>query len=162
MSKQHEHFTVVKTQNFTTESIVGYLKEKWCSFVDEGAIDAVSPVICKGIPIMMSVQRCDVVYLSHASAFRHSRHFPPWVKPSKCLLCRKKPDHPSHQLGGESISATDQKKFLDQSLSFKPHLNTVLNKLSKSIGVIYRLNQYLPSQTHLTLIYWSYGVLTLV
>ena len=70
---------------------------------------------------------------------------------------RNKPDYPSIQLGAESISATDQIKFLgltlDQSLSFKPHINTVLNKLSKSIGVIYRLNQYLPSQTLLMLYY---------
>ena len=70
---------------------------------------------------------------------------------------RNKPDYPSIQLGAESISATDQIKFLgltlDQSLSFKPHINSVLNKLSKSIGVIYRLNQYLPSQTLLMLYY---------
>ena len=70
---------------------------------------------------------------------------------------RNKPDYPSIQLGVESISATDQIKFLgltlDQSLNFKPHINSVLNKLSKSIGVIYRLNQYLPSQTLLMLYY---------
>ena len=46
---------------------------------------------------------------------------------------RNKPDHPTLQLGAETMNATDQIKILgitlDQSLNFKPHMNSVQIKL---------------------------------
>ena len=70
---------------------------------------------------------------------------------------RNEPDLPTLQLGTGDISSTDQIKFLgvtlDKNLNFKPHINTVLNKMSKSVGVMYRLNQFLPSQTLLSIYY---------
>ena len=74
-----------------------------------------------------------------------------------CFSNRGMLDHLSLQLGTENITVTDQVKFpgliLDQNLNFKPGINTELNKLSKSIGVMYRNNPYLLSQTLLTLYY---------
>ena len=81
---------------------------------------------------------------------------------------RIEPDFPTLQLGAGDISSTDQIKFLgvtlDKNLNFKPHINCVLNKMSKSVGVMYRLNNFLPSETHLSTFYslvfayLSYGV----
>ena len=70
---------------------------------------------------------------------------------------RNEPDLPTLQLGAGDISSTDQIKFLgitlDKNLNFKPHINCVLNKMSKSVGVMYRLNDFLPSETLLSIYY---------
>ena len=70
---------------------------------------------------------------------------------------RNELDHPTLQLGARDISSIDPTKFvgvtLDKNLNFKPHINTVLNKMSKSDGVMYRLNQFLLSQTLLSIYY---------
>ena len=81
---------------------------------------------------------------------------------------RNEPDHPTLQLGAGDRRSTNQIKFLavtlDKNWNFKPHINTVLNKISKSVGVMYWLIQYLPTQTLLSLFhslaypYLSYGV----
>ena len=63
---------------------------------------------------------CEVIKVYHCFFFKFEVN----VNKSKFIVFsnRNNPDHPSLQLGAESISATDQNKFLgltlDQSLSF--------------------------------------------
>ena len=70
------------------------------------------------------------------------------------ILYCSKPDLPSVQLGEGNMGATDRIKSLrltlDQNLNFKPLINTVLNKLSKSVGFIYRIIVYLQGKTLFT------------
>ena len=70
---------------------------------------------------------------------------------------RNQQEHPTLLLEVGDINSTDQIKFLevtlDKNVNFKQHIIAVLNKMSKSVGVMYRLNQYLPSQTLLSIYY---------
>ena len=43
--------------------------------------------------------------------------------------------------------------FLDETLTWKPHISHVCEKISKSIGVIYRAHLYLLASTKLSLYY---------
>ena len=55
---------------------------------------------------------------------------------------------PNIYLGNNIISETETTKFLgiiiDKKLNFKAHINQICNKISKSIGLLYRLNKFLP------------------
>ena len=55
------------------------------------------------------------------------------------------------------LKRVDAHKFLgviiDSRLTFNPHISEISNKISKSIGIMYKLSQYLPSQTILNLYY---------
>lgn len=58
-------------------------------------------------------------------------------------------------LNGVPIEQVSEFNFLgitlDETLSWKPHLNKLSNKISRSVGVIKRLNKTLPQHTLLTL-----------
>jgi len=43
--------------------------------------------------------------------------------------------------------------YIDESLTWKPHINYISNKLSKSIGMIYKSSYYLPQEVKLSLYY---------
>jgi len=64
---------------------------------------------------------------------------------------------PEIYIGDSVISATNEIKFLgiylDKNLSFKPHIDYVSTKVSKSIGVLYKLNKFLPPDIMQTLYY---------
>ena len=72
------------------------------------------------------------------------------------------------QFGNSYIRKTDSTKFLgiviDKNLTFKEHINNISSKVSKSIGILYKLNHSLPSDilkilyNSLILPYLSYGI----
>jgi len=72
------------------------------------------------------------------------------------------------KIGNSNIEETDSIKFLglhiDKHLTFKNHINHISNKISKSIGIIYKLNRFLPpnilSTLYSTLVqpYFTYGI----
>ena len=72
------------------------------------------------------------------------------------------------RFGEGEITETDQYKFLginlDSRLTFKHHVNHIKSKISKSVGVIYKLNKFVPQNILLilygTLIkpYLTYGI----
>ena len=53
------------------------------------------------------------------------------------------------KLGSHFISSTDNTKFLgiivDNHLNFKAHVNSICNKTSKIVGLLFRLNDTLPT-----------------
>ena len=57
------------------------------------------------------------------------------------------------------ISRTDHTKFLgiyiDENLNFKHHINEVASKISKSVGILFKLEYYVPEPV-LKLIYLSF------
>ena len=59
------------------------------------------------------------------------------------------------QFGSNTISQTDSIKFLgitlDDKLNFREHVGSICCKISKSVGLLYRLNKFLPSDTLKTL-----------
>ena len=59
------------------------------------------------------------------------------------------------QFGNGSIAATDHIKFLgvivDNHLKFKNHTSSVCNKISRVVGLLFRLNNILPVETLTTL-----------
>ena len=70
---------------------------------------------------------------------------------------RKKFDLPPLKFGCEVITKTDDIKFLglyiDKHLNFNRHLRMTCSKISKSIGVLYKLSSFLPAQIMKTLYY---------
>ena len=62
-------------------------------------------------------------------------------------------------IGSSQIGQTDHTKFLgiliDQNLNFKHHINYIASKLSKSVGILYKLKYFLP-ETVLKLLYFSF------
>ena len=59
------------------------------------------------------------------------------------------------KMGNGLITATDNTKFLgiilDKNLNFKAHTSAVCSKVSKVVGLLFRLNNILPKETLLTL-----------
>ena len=57
-------------------------------------------------------------------------------------------DLPLIKIGNHKISATDNVKFLgihlDPHLTFEHHIKYISNKIAKSVGILYKLNYYLP------------------
>ena len=57
---------------------------------------------------------------------------------------------PSNQLGAENIEVTDSVKFsgivLDEKLNLKNHVGLISSKISRSIGIPYRLNAFVPTE----------------
>ena len=57
---------------------------------------------------------------------------------------------PPIRLGTETIAQTERTKFLgitlDSSLSFKMHINEISSKLSRSVGILYKLKSFLPEE----------------
>ena len=72
-------------------------------------------------------------------------------------------------LNNTAITYVNSYKFLgvtfDNRLSFTNHIDHICNKVSKSIGILYKLKEYLPLQSMISLYYsliypyFSYGVL---
>ena len=72
------------------------------------------------------------------------------------------------QFGSNTISQTDSIKFLgitlDNKLNFREHIGSICCKISKSVGLLYRLNKFFPSDTLKTLYHTlvvphiSYGI----
>ena len=60
----------------------------------------------------------------------------------------RKTDLPPLKFGSGTILQTSNYKFLgitlDQNLNFREHVNTIKSKLSKSVGVLFKLNKFLP------------------
>ena len=60
----------------------------------------------------------------------------------------RKTDLPPLKFGTGTILQTSNYKFLgitlDQNLNFREHVNTIKSKLSKSVGVLFKLNKFLP------------------
>ena len=52
------------------------------------------------------------------------------------------------KFGNETIIQTNSSKFLginiDQNLNFKSHVSTIAPKLSRTVGILYRLNKFFP------------------
>ena len=75
---------------------------------------------------------------------------------------------PTIKIGEEVIEVTDQTTFLgliiDSRLSFCYHIDFVASKISKTIGVLYKLRSFLPSAALLSLYqclvlhYFTYGI----
>ena len=74
---------------------------------------------------------------------------------------RRKIKLPLIKIGSYEILETDNTKFLgifiDKSLTFKNHSNYLRQKISKSIGILYKLNKFLPNlvmqKLYFTLVY---------
>ena len=92
-----------------------------------------------------------------------------WLTANKISINRKKTKFmvlsynknvmlPTVKIGENIIEETDTFKFLgiyiDNHLTFKDHINKISNKISKSVGILYRLNKFLPPNV-LKLIYSS-------
>ena len=85
-----------------------------------------------------------------------------------CFSYRKSIQSRPLKLGDSFIQETDQTKFLglilDNRLTFKPHINYILSKISRSVGVLFKLNSTLPTRilkmlyNSLILPYLNYGV----
>ena len=62
---------------------------------------------------------------------------------------------PPINLGNNFIRQTDHTKFLglyiDQNLNFKHHTNHIASKIARSIGILYRLSSYLPTNVLISL-----------
>jgi len=75
---------------------------------------------------------------------------------------------PRIQIGDEEINRTDEIKFLgiiiDEHLTFRAHVNYICSKISKSVGILYKLSKFLPVRILTTLYYTlihpyiSYGI----
>ena len=71
--------------------------------------------------------------------------------------------------GTHSLKQVQTTKFLgihiDERLNFKVHVNHILDKVSKSIGLLFKLNHFLPKNILLTLYntlllpYFNYGII---
>ena len=63
------------------------------------------------------------------------------------------------KFGSSSINSTDDIKFLgiyvDKHLTFKSHVNSICNKISKIVGLLFRLNNILPLDA-LKILYTSF------
>ena len=70
---------------------------------------------------------------------------------------RKQIQLPDIKIGNYKILQTECTKFLgifiDNNLTFKNHISYIRQKISKSIGVLYKLNKYLPSSVLYKLYY---------
>lgn len=74
------------------------------------------------------------------------------------------------KFGDYSLNQVESTKFLgihiDEHLNFKLHTEFLLNKLSKSVGILYKLNSFLPFHILLTLYntlllpYFNYGIIS--
>ena len=77
-------------------------------------------------------------------------------KNSECS--RKSSPNLTLTLDADQISISDAAKYLgllvDDQLSFKNHIALLENKISRSVGIMYKLSYYLPSNT-LLLLYYS-------
>ena len=89
------------------------------------------------------------------------RHVDQWMSCNKMAMNEDKttyisfaynsrPQELNLNIGKFSVKPTASTKFLgifiDQNLSFKPHVQYLSSKISKSIGILYKLNKYLPFQ----------------
>ena len=74
------------------------------------------------------------------------------------IISNKSFDLPALNIKGNSIEHRDFGKFLgvtvDSRLNFKRHISEVSAKISKSVGILFKLKPYLPSET-LLIIYYS-------
>ena len=85
-----------------------------------------------------------------------------------CFSYRKNIDIRPIKVGNCRISCVDSTKFLgvilDKNLNFKEHITHIANKCSKSVGILYRLNSFLPVQilkmlySSMILPYLSYSI----
>ena len=85
-----------------------------------------------------------------------------------CFSYRKSIQSRPLRLGDSFIQETDQTKFLglilDKNLTFKNHISYIESKVSRSVGVLFKLNSYLPNRilkmlyNSLILPYLNYGV----
>ena len=69
--------------------------------------------------------------------------------------CRlQKSNHPSLTFNGTSVIQSEIQKhlimFLDSILAFKEHMQNVLNKVSKTIGLLHKLQKILPRSSLIT------------
>ena len=81
---------------------------------------------------------------------------------------RKRINLPLIKIGNYKILETDSTKFLgifiDKNLTFRDHSNYLRKKISKSIGILFKLNKYLPPyilyKLYYTLVfpYFIYGI----
>ena len=85
-----------------------------------------------------------------------------------CFPYRKKVDIRPIKVGNSLIACVDSTKFLgvilDKNLNFKEHITHIAKKCSKSIGILFRLNSFLPVQilkmlySSMILPYLSYSI----
>ena len=68
---------------------------------------------------------------------------------------KRKISLPLIKIGKDKIHEIDSTKFLgvyfDKNLSFKNHIDSISSKLSRSVGILYRLNHFLPQPVLKTL-----------
>ena len=68
---------------------------------------------------------------------------------------RQKSNHPSLTFNGTSVTQSEIQKhlgmFLDLKLDFKEHMQNVLNKISKTIGLLRKLQKVLPRPLLITI-----------
>ena len=67
----------------------------------------------------------------------------------------QKSNHPSQTFNGTSVSLSEIHKhlgmFLNSKLDFKEHIQNVLNKVSKTIGLLRKLQKVLPGPPLITI-----------
>ena len=67
-----------------------------------------------------------------------------------CFSYRKSIQSRPLKLGDSFIQETDQTKFLglilDKNLKFKSHISYIESKISRSVGVLFKLNSFLPTR----------------
>ena len=79
------------------------------------------------------------------------------VAKTKCMIFRKRRRITPVELtiDGQEIDVVSQYRFLgimlDETLSWKPHVDLVINKLSKINGILYRLKYVYPKNVLLTI-----------
>ena len=81
---------------------------------------------------------------------------------------KRKVNLPPIKIGNNIIHEIDNTKFLgvyfDKNLTFKQHINNISSKLSKSVGILYKLSNFLPQSVLKTLYFTlfqpfiSYGI----
>ena len=106
-------------------------------------------------------------------------HLSDWLKANKISINAEKthyiiftykqsPELPLIKIGEDRISETDSTKFLgitiDKHLTFKNHISLLTSKLSKSVGILNKLNKIFPTKVlhllyqTLVLPYIRYGI----
>ena len=68
------------------------------------------------------------------------------------------PMFPNLELNGVSIERRSSVHFLnvtiDKNLKFNLHINNIVTKISKTIGILYKLRQYIPISTLKSIYYY--------
>ena len=128
---------------------------------------------------LLSIFKNSTPAMIHSTLQNNLQHVYKWLEINKIKVnvtkCKfmifsygRKTEIAPLRFGDGEISETNEYKFLgvylDNRLTFQSHINHIKNKISKSIGILYKLNNFLPPNILKTLYetlikpYITYGI----